>query len=275
MRAAVLALAALAVLLFVATCTTAPKLPEGVVKQSRTVDCAGTSVRVDFYFRESAAARPGVVVAHGFSRSRRHMAGWGVALVERGMVVAVLTQPHWAGHMRNADAIARLAEAGRRGEWPTLVNGRMGLVGFSMGGLTTLLAATRMENSVDAWVGLDPVDFEGKGAATAGRVKAPGLVLLAEPAPFNRHGNGVAMVKNYGGPLKAAKVKGATHCDPESPVDMLGQLACGWVNMERHALIKDSACGFLEEVLLGIPPKQPWAEGLEPWGQSESQGSGK
>ena len=61
----------------------------------------------------------------------------------------------------------------------------MGLVGFSMGGLTTLLAAASLSPPVDAWVGLDPVDHAGHGAAKAALVKAPGLALLAEPSPFN------------------------------------------------------------------------------------------
>ena len=46
-----------------------------------------------------------------------------------------------------------------RGKWPISVrsNGKVGLVGFSMGGLTTLLAAASLSPPVDAWVGLDPV----------------------------------------------------------------------------------------------------------------------
>lgn len=265
LRILVVVLASIGMTLLAVTCTTPPKLPAGVVKQTRTMDCAGTPVVVDFYFRDDGTARPGVVVAHGFSRSRRYMAGWGVILAERGLTAAVLTQPNWARHSRNAEAIARLAEAGQRGEWPVPLNGKIGLIGFSMGGQTTLTAAARMKGPVDAWVGLDPVDFEGRGAALAGRVKAPGLVLLAEPAPFNRHGNGVAMVKSYAGPLKILKVTGATHCDPESPTDLLGQLACGKVNAERHLLFRETTWAFLEQVLLGKRNEsaEPVSKGLQ------------
>jgi pimeloyl-ACP methyl ester carboxylesterase len=238
-------------MLMAATCTTAPRLAAGVVKQTQTVDCGGIPVKVDFYFRQDRLPCPGVVVAHGFSRSRRYMAGWGAVLVERGMVAAVLTQPYLAKHSRNAQAIVDLAEAGRLGQWPAPLDGQIGLMGFSMGGLTTLTAAARMHPAVDAWVGLDPVDFEGRGAALAVKVTAPGLALLAEPAPFNRNGNGVAMVKGYGGSMTLWKVKGANHCDPESPTDLLGQLACGWVKPERQVLFRETTLAFLEEQLLG------------------------
>jgi hypothetical protein len=265
LRLFVLVVSCLALMLMAATCTTTPVLTAGVVKQTQTVDCGGISVKVDFYFRKDRLPRPGVVVAHGFSRSRRYMAGWGALLAERGMVVAVLTQPYWAKHTRNAQAIVDLAEAGRRGQWPAPLDGQIGLMGFSMGGLTTLTAAARMHPAVDAWVGLDPVDFEDRGAALAAKVTVPGLVLLAEPAPFNRNGNGVAMVKGYGGPITLWKVKGATHCDPESPTDLLGQLACGWVKPERHVLFRETALAFLEEQLLGAKRERQEASraGLE------------
>lgn len=175
------------VLLIGTTCTTIPDLPAGVVKQSSQVECGKDRVAVDFYFQKQTAPQPMVVVVHGFSRSRRHMAGWGADLAEHGMIAAVMTQPYWAGHSRNGEAIARLVELGRAGKWPIAArgNGKVGLVGFSMGGLTTLLAAASLSPPVDAWVGLDPVDHAGHGAAKAALVKAPGLALLAEPSPFN------------------------------------------------------------------------------------------
>ena len=104
------------------------------------------------------------------------------------------------------------------------------MLGCVMGGLTTQRAAWRMEGPVAAWVGLDPVDFEGKGAVVAGRVKALGLALLAEPAPFNREGNALPMLADYGGEVTVWKVVGGAPCDPESPTVWLGQLAGGPVD---------------------------------------------
>ena len=244
---------ALGLMVALVTCTTSPKLAAGVVKRSGTVDSEGTAVAVDFYFRDDGVKRPGVVVTHGFMRSKRYMAGWGAALAERGMVAAVVTQPFLAKHLRNAKALEAVVAAGRRQAWPMALNGRMGLMGFSMGGLTTLLAASRMDEPVEAWVGLDPVDFDGKGAAVAGRVKVAGLALLAEPAPFNLEGNALSMLADYGGEVTVWRVAGATHCEPESPTDWLGQLACGPVDEKRQRLFRETALDFLEVTLLGAP----------------------
>jgi dienelactone hydrolase len=254
------------VLLIGTTCTTIPELPAGVVKQSSQVECGKDSVAVDLYFQRRVAPQPLVVVVHGFSRSKRYMAGWGADLASHGMIVAVMTQPYWAGHSRNAEAIARLVELGRAGKWPIDVrgNGKVGLVGFSMGGLTTLLAAASLSPPVDAWVGLDPVDHAGSGAAKAELVKAPGLALLAEPSPFNAQGNARTMLHDYGGPIQVIKVTGATHCDAESPSDILGQLACGRVDPMRHDRFRATTLEFLDGVFSGGVRRQVRAgDGLE------------
>ncbi len=247
------ALLTLPMLLFVATCTTPPDLPPGIVKKTHRLDCGKDRVTVDFYFQPNTPPRPLVIVAHGFSRGRRHMAGWGIELARRGLIVAVPTQPSLTERVRNSRALTRLLELGRTGQWPVPAksNGKAALVGFSMGGLTTLLAAARSETPVDAWVGLDPVDMKGLGAAKASQIRAPGLVLLAEPATFNLHGNAPGMLLRYGGPLQVLRVKGATHCDPESPTDWLAQAVCGQVDPTRHQVFLQTASRFLEAVLLG------------------------
>ncbi len=254
------------VLLIGTTCTTSPELPAGVVKQSSKLACGKDNVAVDFYYQKQAAPRPMVVVVHGFSRSKRYMAGWGADLAGHGMIAAVMTQPYWARPVRNGAAIARLVELGRAGKWPIEAsgNGKVGLVGFSMGGLTTLLAASTLSPPVDAWVGLDPVDHAGRGASRAALVKAPGLALLAEPSPFNGQGNALSMLQHYGGPLQVMKVTGATHCDAESPTDLLGQLACGWVDPRRHELFRAAALQFLDGAFSGKERPQITAvDGLE------------
>ena len=253
LRILIILCAITAVLLIGTTCTTVPELPAGVVKQSSQVECGKDSVAVDFYFQKQAALQPLVVVVHGFSRSKRYMAGWGADLAGHGMIAAVMTQPYWAKHSLNGQAIARLVELGRAGKWPVDArsNGKVGLVGFSMGGLTTLLAAASLSPPVDAWVGLDPVDHAGRGAAKAALVKVPGLALLAEPSAFNGQGNALAMLHDYGGPLQVIKVTGTTHCDAESPSDILGQLACGRVDPLRHDRFRATTLEFLDGVFSG------------------------
>ena len=256
----------LVALLGCATCTMAPGLSPGVRQTTAVVDCGGERVKVDFYAPASREPCPVVVVAHGFTRSKRYMAGWGAELAARGMAAAVLTQPKVSGHARNAVAIRQLLEAGVKGEWPggVLCNGRTGLAGFSMGGLTTLLAASQRPE-LDAWLGLDPVDFDGLGAQAAAKVKARGLALLAEPAAFNRDGNAVAMLRPYAGSLSVVRVIGASHLDAEYPTDALGQWMCGWVNPRRQQWFRSLGLDFLEAVLKGQPPPaMPETEEVRP-----------
>jgi len=57
-----------------------------------------------------------------------------------------------------------------------------------------LLAAAELPGKAGAWVGLDPVDRDGKGRASAAKVRIPGLALLAEPGPLNTNGNARIML---------------------------------------------------------------------------------
>ena len=61
LRMLFLAAGALGLMLGGVTCTTSPKLAAGVVKRAGAVDCEGTAVAVDFYFRADGVKRPGVV----------------------------------------------------------------------------------------------------------------------------------------------------------------------------------------------------------------------
>jgi dienelactone hydrolase len=104
---------------------------------------SGKEVAVDFYLPQGLKKAPVVVVAHGFSRSRLNMAGWGGLLASNGFITAIPDLPAWSDHERNSQAIRELLD---RINSKTLVtepapNGDGALMGFSMGGLCTLLAA--------------------------------------------------------------------------------------------------------------------------------------
>jgi dienelactone hydrolase len=126
--------------------------------QARTFDA-------DLYLPTSHGKAPLVIVAHGFMRSKAKMADWGRHLAGQGFAVAVPTLPAWADHARNGRAVRELID------WipanvPTadVDMEHAGLVGFSAGGLATLLAADDPRAWV--WVWLDPVDVAGKGASS-------------------------------------------------------------------------------------------------------------
>ncbi len=202
-----------------AGCVTAPEIPPEIRKETHRVEVRGESLSVDFYFRPGNTPRPLAVVAHGFLANKDRMAHWAVSLASQGFLVAVPTNPTFANDDRNTEALVGLVELGCAGRWPVSVraDGRVALIGFSRGGYETILAAAQLGQVVGAWVGLDPVDRNGKGRAAAAKVHAPGLALLADPAPLNANGNARGMLSAYAGSLEVVRVPGAGHLDAESP----------------------------------------------------------
>lgn len=237
----VLSLATLYAFMHYATRTLAPPLPPGVKKEHTKLDLAGSSVSVTLYRPAKDDNAPLVVVAHGFTRSKRYMAGWGGHLAGEGFFVAVPTQPGLANHELNGRVLAALVEKYREKR-------RVALMGFSMGGLTTLLAAAK--TPVDAWVGLDPVDMNGKGRLSAAAIKAPAAVLFAEPEAWNMRGNARGLIDALPGQKFALKIAGGTHLDAEWPTDLLGQITCGFVSPQRQELFRRHATTFLKAHLM-------------------------
>lgn len=236
----VIGLVVMAGLVYFATRTQAPPLPAGVVKEHQWLDLAGRRVSVTLYHRAQDENAPLVVVAHGFTRSKRYMAGWGGHLAAEGFFVVVPTQPALADHELNGRVLAALVEKFR-------AKRRVALMGFSMGGLTTLLAS--MHTAVDAWVGLDPVDMNGQGRVAAASLKVPALFLLAEPEAWNLHGNAEKIAEAIPGAKQLVRIPGATHLDAEWPTDLLGQIACGFVDAQRQAQFRQRALAFLKTTL--------------------------
>jgi dienelactone hydrolase len=211
----------------------------------------GPVMDVNAYLPVSVKQAPLVVVVHGFSRNKNHMRGWGDKLAAEGFVVLIPTLPHLADHRKNANAIVKLVAAARAGtlapDFPKIT--AVGLVGFSMGGLVTLLSASALEPPIDAWAGLDPADFGGLGAAASSRVNAPGLLFKAARDPFNLEKSRAAMVENYGGHLEEFGVSDSTHGDVESHPDFLVELSFGKTSPQRHAEILLRTLEFLKEHL--------------------------
>ncbi len=215
----------------------------------------GKEVAVDFYLPQGLQKAPVVVVAHGFSRSRLNMAGWGGPLASNGIIVAIPDLPAWSNHERNGQAIRELLD---RINSKTLVtdpapNGDAALMGFSMGGLCTLLAAAT-NDQVHCWVGLDPVDAGQKGAEVAKGLQIPCAVIQAEPSRCNADGNAKQMVASLSGPLFALRVRGATHTDPEQPTDWLAELVCGKTDPDRRAIFERYTLAVLKSVFFSDAP---------------------
>jgi dienelactone hydrolase len=253
-----LRLASLGLMMLIGTCTgcrsPGSRPLTGILKFEQKLKLTGKEVAVDFYLPEGLRDAPTVVVAHGFSRSRLNMAGWGELLASNGFIVAIPDLPAWADHDRNGRAISELIE---------LINSRalitepapagVALMGFSMGGLSTLLAAAT-NGQARCWVGLDPVDAGQKGAAAASGLRIPCAVLQAEAGSCNANGNARQIVAGLTAPLFALRVRDATHADLEDPTDWLAELACGKADPRRHAIFERYALAVLKTVFFQDAP---------------------
>ena len=227
-------------------------LPDTVQVRTVLVEFASGTTNVDLYYTDTLRPLPLVIVAHGFSRSKANMAGWGRALAEAGFIAAVPDLPAWSDHARNGrfinELIGHLAASPPEG---IKVDGeRIGLLGFSAGGLATLLAAAG-NPVVRVWVGLDPVDKNGQGVAAAPRLRCRAAILRAEPSSCNANGNAAGIERALKVPCLSIMVPKATHADPEWPTDKMAEWVCGASAEERRATFVRHALAVLAEALLG------------------------
>lgn len=239
----------LGVALFACACAAKPapsaKADLAVAVESRSVTLAAGRVEFDLYRPTAAGPPPLVIVAHGFWRSRANMAGWGRHLAGEGFLVAVPDLPAWADHERNGRAMNELIDWLLSNAPVPIDARRIGVVGFSAGGLSTLLAASR-DPRITLWVGLDPVDRGGKGAAAAAVMQGRALVLRAAPSSCNANGNAAAIERAFEGRVTSAVFADATHTDPEWPTDWKARLLCGGDSEARRAKFVEAATAALK-----------------------------
>lgn len=253
-RGAIACTAALAGFAGCAAAGTRPASPAGAAPvETVRVSLPSGATGVDLYRPGAALPAPLVVVAHGFSRSRRNMSGWGRRLAREGYVVAVPDLPAWSDPARNGRFVSELRAYLTAVEpFREEVDGsRVGLVGFSAGGLATLLSAAE-DPPPAIWVGLDPVDRDGLGARAAARVRCPAVVLTAEPSACNAHGN----VRGILGALRACElspVPGAVHVDAEAPTSWLAEAVCGRSTQARREEFFERATRALRAALSAQP----------------------
>jgi dienelactone hydrolase len=224
----------------------------GIRVMHQNIILTKSEVPVDVYVPEGVEQAPTLVIAHGFSRSRANMAGWGSLLASNGFIAVVPNLPSWADHQRNGQALSELLDRVNRGEVvrEPRPNGAGGLMGFSAGGLSSLLAASS-NRSARCWVGLDPVDLAGLGTNAAKSLDLPCVVLQAEPAAWNAQGNSSEIVRALPGPMFALRVADAVHVDAEDPTDWLAELACGRSDPLRRNVFELYAVAAVRAVFFG------------------------
>jgi dienelactone hydrolase len=215
--------------------------------ETREVSLPSDRVGFDLYRPTGPGPHPLVIVAHGFWRSRANMAGWGRHLATQGFLTAVPDLPAWADHERNGRAVRELIDTLLSAPPDSIDMARLAVVGFSAGGLATLLAAAD-DPRIRVWVGLDPVDRDGKGVAAAARVTARPVVVRADPSRCNANGNARDIERAFAGRATVIAVAGATHADPEWPTDWKARLACGGDDDHRRARFVEAATAALKEM---------------------------
>ncbi len=128
---------------------------DAVTREVIRLQLPAGATNADVYRPAARAQAPLVIVAHGFARHRRNMSGWGRHLAREGIVAVVPDLPSLSGHARNGRFLSELREYLLGDEaWRKHIDpARVGLVGFSAGGLASLLSAADSPG-VTLWIGL-------------------------------------------------------------------------------------------------------------------------
>ena len=221
--------------------------------QTQTVKINGTSVEVDVY-RPIGPQKGVAILTHGFTRSRTTMGEHAQALAAIGVLAITPDMPCTFDFRCNASAITELVSLLRNTTTFGSSNQRVMLVGFSAGGLSSLLAADTP--GVVGFVGLDPFDRvlpneTERAGITASRKLTTEALLLRAPASSC---NAKAVAAPWGSELKALwrdeLIAGASHCDFEAPTDWKCRWACGDTDPARQLQVRngilDAAARWLQ-----------------------------
>ena len=214
--------------------------------QTQVHDLDGHRVTLDLY-PVAGPLRGAAILSHGFTRSRRTLAGHAQALADTGVLTLTPDLPCTFDFRCNARALAALVGVLRTGGTFGPPVERVMLVGFSAGGLSSLLAAHTP--GVVGYVGLDPFDrtlpgeAERLGQAAAARLRTEALLLRAPPSRCNAEGVAAPWATALPALWRDELIAGASHCDFESPTDWMCRLACGDTDPTRQQRVRQ---GLLE-----------------------------
>jgi pimeloyl-ACP methyl ester carboxylesterase len=201
----------------------------------------GHRVTLDVY-PAAGPLRGAAILSHGFTRSRRTLAGHAQALADTGVLVLTPGLPCTFDFRCNARALSVMVGALRAGGTFGAPAERVMLVGFSAGGLSSLLAADTP--GVVGYVGLDPFDramsgeTERLGLAAAGRLSTEALLLRAPPSSCNAEAVAAPWATALPMLWRDELITGASHCDFESPTDWMCRLACGDTDPARQERVR-------------------------------------
>lgn len=201
------------------------------------------TVAVDVY-KPLVAQTGAAILTHGGFRGRRTMAEHAQALAARGVLTLAPDMPCTFDHRCNARAIADLVLRLRTTETFGVSPKRVMLVGFSAGGLSSLLAADTP--GVVGFVGLDAYDqglsnaSERLGMAAAKHLATETLLLRAPASSCNAQSASAPWRFELKALWRDELIAGASHCDFEAPTDWMCRLACGETDVARQSQVRQA-----------------------------------
>jgi pimeloyl-ACP methyl ester carboxylesterase len=221
--------------------------------QTQVVKINGQTVEVDVY-KPIGPQKGAAILTHGFTRSRTTMGEHAQALAARGVLAITPDMPCTFDFRCNASAITEMVSLLRNTTTFGSSSQRIMLVGFSAGGLSSLLAADT--SGVVGFVGLDPFDrvlpneSERAGITASRKLTTEALILRAPASSCNAN----AVAAPWGSEMKALwrdeLIASASHCDFEAPTDWKCRLACGDTDPVRQLQVRngilDAAARWLQ-----------------------------
>ncbi len=184
---------------------------------------------------------PALVLTHGFARDYGRHLDSAIAYAAAGIVVMVPNlvasneRPivgrreveNTADHVRWL--IARALDPADA-LYGMLDPGRIALAGHSAGGAISFEATVALQSSgisPAALVMLDAVPYWRTLRAAKRLRPLPLLSLRSEPGGCNANGSVALLESALTFSIESVLIAAATHCDPESPTDVVCELACG------------------------------------------------
>jgi dienelactone hydrolase len=214
-----------------------------VSAQTLALNIGGKTVDVDVY-KPAGPHSGAAILTHGGFRNRKTMAEHALALATRGVLTLAPDMPCTFDHRCNARAIAQLVNLLRSTHTFGTRTDRVMLVGFSAGGLSSLLAADTP--GVVGFVGLDAYDHllsnqsERLGIVAARRLAIEALLLRAPASSCNAQSVAAPWGLEFKALWRDELIAGATHCDFEAPTDWMCRLACGDTDAARQSIVRQA-----------------------------------
>lgn len=204
------------------------------------------------YAPAAGNARGTLVFVHGFLRGPARHQALAQRLAREGFVVLLpdLPSPFSDGaRQRDAALVLALLQAQATEEGAARKPGSPILLGgFSRGsgiaadvagqldaGLRSRLAGLLLVDPVTPASALAPLRDRG----------LPVALLAAPPAPCNARGMSFDAIRSALQPVADLTVADASHCDPESPSDILCAILCGAPDPARQAQFEDAMVRFV------------------------------